>query len=302
MLTLSPQFIENTRHWTQDGPRSYHRGEYEGQCLPHLEDFDLGALPWNQAPSGTRPTPDKPVVRVKGSKSNLKRQVLCFEAPDPQGRSVRLYAKRNSHNSAVKRQLAKWRPSKARGEWQRGHRLIELGVPTALPLLWARRFEKGRPAESYLVTLGIEDALSFLDVYRQIHGQDERCQYLLQLGEYVRRLHDLNIRHADLGAKNILLSAGYVEGRPTLVFYLLDLDRAVLDQPVSPYRRAHNFYQLFLSIEGDHFGETERRAFYRGYSHGVWNEEHMASFDRAIFHIAVIQRLSRPLKPTRWLP
>jgi len=282
--------------WSRSDVQQYRRENVKGEYVGPLGDLDLEHLPWDSAPrveacNAEQETDDgiDNIVCVKRSRS---RCVLTFLLYGQEGRSVRLYAKRCHPRKWSKRLLGRIRSGKSEREWDLGWNLLERGIPTALPLLWAERSENGTKVENYLLTLGIERSVSFYHLWKSLPDSEQRSEWMKRFGNFVRITHDRGFAHDDFSAHHVLVCMG--ESAPEL--YLIDLDQSRIGNTVSPYRRAHNFFQFFRSMPKGRFSNADRKTFYDGYSDGKWSESHCQSIETAISRIAWLKRLACMVK------
>ncbi|HUT24053.1 MAG TPA: lipopolysaccharide kinase InaA family protein [Sumerlaeia bacterium] len=278
------------------GRREYARDGLVGERLGLLTDAPLSELPWDSAPKDPSGAADG-VVLVKRSHT---RSVLSFLVPGPEGTPVRVYAKRHRARNFLKASASLFRRSKSWREWDLGWRALRTGLPVAAPLAWAERKRRGLVIEDYLITLGVDRSVSFRELWRNLPTSEERSLWAKELGRFIRFAHDRGCVHDDLSAKHILVAAGEPLSGSTPTFHFIDLDQSRLVRRVSPYRRAHNFFQVFRSLPSETFTFQERLAFYKGYSDGKWREEHIEAFQWAIQWIGRLKRLSKILKPRKW--
>ena len=274
----------------------YERGKIAGQCLAPLAAIDLEALPWDER----HPEDSERFSEIQRVKKSNTRSVLSFLITDPDEIPVRVYAKRCRARNLTKRLLSLGRQSKARREWMVGRELLDRAIPTALPLLWAERRVHGMMTENYLVTLGIDRSVSFAQLWSTLAKPEDRATWMRILGANIRLGHDNNFAHDDLSTEHVLVASAVDVFNHAPTCYYIDLDRARIDGPVSAYRRAHNFFQIFRSLPSDSFGAAERREFYNGYSHGKWTDELAEAFDVVIARIALLKAIGKALKPRNW--
>ena len=163
-----------------------------------------------------------------------------------------------------------FRPSKARGEYQRCLAVAARGVPTVTPLAIGEA-PGSWPGDSVLVTqaldakpLGhfIEQTLPTLPPRRRtLLGQ----RLAIVLGRFLARLHDAGITHRDLHVNNILVGLG-PDDEPRL--HLIDLHAVRLGEPLSWPARRENlvvFNRWFIL----RVGRSDRLRFWRAYQDAV---------------------------------
>lgn len=159
------------------------------------------------------------------------------------------------------------RPPKAKLEFDRAHRLAELGVPTIEPLAWGTR---GRvlPGESVLITRDRSDTRPLRDFLEldlpQLPARQRaatRRLLALELGAFVARLHEAGVAHPDPHPGNLLVEVG-ADRVPR--FYLIDLHAVRFGPPLYwPAARDnlvlfHRYFQLRAS-------RADRLRFWRSY-------------------------------------
>ena len=118
------------------------------------------------------------------------------------------------------------------------HRRIQeqgLPVPELLGVCWERHgpFVRGAIATNYVEAPDLGTVLAA--------AEELPLELLRQCGSSIRSMHGLNVWHADLQVRNILVS----EEGPMLI----DFDRARLHPQLSPLNRARNLLRLRRSIE-----------------------------------------------------
>ena len=140
------------------------------------------------------------------------------------------------------------RPTKARRFWQQGLALNAAGFAVPLTVLFGERRHWGSAERSLVLTEKIDGQpapvfLSGLTYCRDNFAQVRRKRSaLMQLGQLVRRFHDLGFVHGDLVATNIFI-AGWSADSPD--FYLMDNDRTRLYPPwLTGKLRKRNLVQL----------------------------------------------------------
>ena len=110
-----------------------------------------------------------------------------------------------------------------------------LPVPPLLGVCWERR---GLLVRGAIATTDL-DAVTLYDL---LVDSTERPEELLrQCGAVIRQMHDMDIWHADLQVRNILVAGG----RP----YLIDFDKARIYPDLSPLLRYRNLLRLRRSLE-----------------------------------------------------
>ncbi|MBW2282928.1 MAG: hypothetical protein JRG82_19570, partial [Deltaproteobacteria bacterium] len=137
------------------------------------------------------------------------------------------------------------RPSPGLRAWLAAERVLALGVDTAVPVALFE-FE----GETWLVTRFIAGAVPLdrrlLDLHASGLRQDRleiKRGLVRAVGEWLARVHSLDIDHDDCSAKNVLTAASE-DGGDGWIFYLLDLDGARVGREPGYRRRVKNVAQL----------------------------------------------------------
>ncbi len=113
--------------------------------------------------------------------------------------------------------------------------LQEKGLPVAAPLA-ARITRTGLTYRADLITAMLPDSR---DLVKVLSGQPMAAEAWQALGGVLARFHNAGVYHADLNARNILLSHGQ--------FYLIDFDRGELRTPAEAWQQA-NLQRLRRSL------------------------------------------------------
>jgi tRNA A-37 threonylcarbamoyl transferase component Bud32 len=160
------------------------------------------------------------------------------------------------------------RPSKARLEYQRAVALASRQVPTILPVALGERATGLRPAESFLITQGLDDTEPFnaflertlptLSPARQARvGQ----RLAVELGQLVARMHEGGIVHQDLHPANLLVRLE-ADDQPRL--YVIDLHPLRLGRPLS-WRASRKNLVLLNRWFSMRVSRSDRLRFWRTY-------------------------------------
>jgi tRNA A-37 threonylcarbamoyl transferase component Bud32 len=162
------------------------------------------------------------------------------------------------------------RPSKARMEYERALAVAACGVATITPLALGEVCRGIGPADSFLLTHTLEDAIplnyfvevvfSGLPLPRQTFI---RQQLATALGDFLARLHDAGIVHNDLHAGNILLRLD-ADDRPHL--YLIDLHALRLTGRPLAWQATRANLVLFNRWFALRAGRADRLRFWSAYS------------------------------------
>ncbi len=130
-------------------------------------------------------------------------------------------------------------------------------IPAALPAAW-RVLRSGLFYRADLITVRIVGGISLGQVLRDTPMEASEW---MQVGALLRRLHDLQVWHADLNVGNILR-------RESGEFFLIDLDRSRIRH--GGFWKSRNLQRLLRScrkeqLQGMHFQEADFDALLQGY-------------------------------------
>jgi hypothetical protein len=233
-----------------------------GSAHPMYRHFALSELPWADY-TNTRQNGNS-IQCVKLSRS---RQVLRIESSSDFGAETGepVYAKRYLINTTRRKIGNLLSGGKARREYELGHRLIQLGFLTPVPLSWAialpqRIIEpQNQPpgyaqAASFLLTRALDHAGDLFHWARQ--GTAEASPFFFpSFAVFLARMHEIGFYHDDCSGRNIFVASGAkfdaVPPPENLLktFAVLDVDHGRLYPRAIPlHRRAVNLYQLLRSL------------------------------------------------------
>jgi serine/threonine protein kinase len=171
------------------------------------------------------------------------------------------------------------RPSQVLRSWVNGHALRDRRLSTPRPLAAFHRYRHGLPAEGYLLTEKVPEAVAIdvaissslvsgsetgreakqhdlPDVQRQ---SAEFARVSVALARLLRAMHDRDVSHRDLKAANILLANGT---QPMLI----DLVGARTRVRLTNCQRAKELARLNASfLNSPHVNRTDRLRFLRSY-------------------------------------
>ncbi|VTT96464.1 serine threonine protein kinase : Mn2+-dependent serine/threonine protein kinase OS=Singulisphaera acidiphila (strain ATCC BAA-1392 / DSM 18658 / VKM B-2454 / MOB10) GN=Sinac_2919 PE=4 SV=1: Kdo: Kdo [Gemmataceae bacterium] len=176
--------------------RRVKRGDVRGLAVRDVPDYALRSLLEN--PDAVFAQPGTRVL--KDSKTST---VAAFELPSPAG-PVPVVLKRVNVRSAAEPLKNFVRRSAVVRSWVNGHTLRDRGLPTPRPLAVFQRYRRGLPAEGYLLTEVVPDAVP-LDA---APGAALPRDVLVDLARTLRAMHDRGVSHRDLKASNVLLGRG----------------------------------------------------------------------------------------------
>jgi hypothetical protein len=274
----------------------YRRGTLRGRCLAGYESFDLSAIPWDRLGSQSHDGIDL------AKRSRTRRVVRMEFAPDgeaPRG----VYAKRVQVLDNRKRIGALLIPSKARHEWNAGYRLIEMGVATARPVVFAEEWRGPWLAASFLVTEELVGARSLREELARVDDRRGRRNLLAEFGCWLWSVHRRGFYHDDCSAEHVYVrtekdaeketpaekeSSGRKTAAVSEAFLFIDLDNCRFHRRAVPWwRRVKNLFQVLRSIPTELASRTDRLHFVLSYLE--------ASGERRRLHRAVagMRRLAR---------
>ncbi len=152
-------------------------------------------------------------------------------------------------NQGAKARLRRrFKGSKAARSWRVAHALLDAGLLTPEPVMLIDSTDESGP--SFYVCAHLPDLLEARYLLRAANAGTEREQFphvdlpsfLTELGRTARRLHDADIWHRDLTSGNVLLRF-HADGTPSAL-YLLDLNRARLDRPLTLSERMRDLSRM----------------------------------------------------------
>ena len=175
--------------------------------------------------------------------------------------------------------------SKATRAWRAAQATVDAGVPTPAPVLLIESEASEGP--SFFVSEKIPEFIEARYYFRALQEGRHRQAFpkieaeilIGSIGQTLRRLHDAGIWHRDVSVGNLLIvPEDRASDLPTV--YLIDLNRARLDRPLTVGRRTRDLCRL--RIFDPHLQEvllrsywgredadsTFRRGLYRFYFHG----------------------------------
>ncbi|MBA4189779.1 MAG: hypothetical protein C0467_17480 [Planctomycetaceae bacterium] len=209
--------------------RKVKRGHVRGLAVRDIPEFTLRAL--LEDPDAVFARPDTRIL--KDSKTST---VAAFSLPTPTG-PMPVILKRVNVRSWAEPLKNLFRRSAIIRSWVNGHTLRDRGIPTPRPLAAFHRYRNGLPAEGYILTDLVPDAVQ-LDVAGKT-GVSRAVWF--RLARILRAMHDRGVSHRDLKAPNILLSG---EREPVLI----DLVGVRTGVNLTVERRAKELTRLCVSF------------------------------------------------------
>jgi tRNA A-37 threonylcarbamoyl transferase component Bud32 len=160
------------------------------------------------------------------------------------------------------------RRTAATRSWVSGHGLRERCLPTARPLAVFHRFQRVRPAEGYLLTEKIENAIDLHELIRRLvelpseQGRIELRKRIDALARLIRELHSRGLTHRDLKAANVLTPEALDDVR----FWFIDLVGVRRPRHVGRRAKMRDLMRLHISFLSHPFiTRTEKLRFLRAY-------------------------------------
>jgi len=162
--------------------------------------------------------------------------------------------------------------SRARKYWiaARGLKVRDIETPGTLALIEKKNF--GIPRQNILLTEFIDQAFELNDYviknFKKALSKrkvQKKGQFIKELAQRLRDLHERGIYHADLKSNNILVTE---KGGDVWTFYFIDLDRVAFKRHLSFEQRSNNLAQINASI-ADCITLSDRLKFFRTYAWGT---------------------------------
>ena len=162
--------------------------------------------------------------------------------------------------------------SRARKYWfaARGLKVRKITTPSALALIEKRCF--GLPRQNIILTEFIDQAFELNDYVLKNFKNDlplckahKKDQFVRELSQTLRNIHQKGIYHADLKSNNILVKENMRGG---WTFYFIDLDRVNFKHHLSFRERSNNLAQINASV-ADCISLCDRLKFFRNYARGT---------------------------------
>lgn len=235
--------------------RKVKAGSLRGYAVRDLPDAVLVALLADPDALFTRPG-----TRVlKDSRTSTVAEVAL---PTPGGPPALILKRVNVRHwsEPLKNRL---RRSAVLRSWVNGHTLRDRWLPTPGPLAVLHRYRAGLPAEGYLLTEKVPDALGLPEA---VAGQTRVPRaWIDRLARTVRAMHDRAVSHRDLKAANILL-AGAATDPECAAPVLIDLVGVRVGKAVPFRQRATELARLNASfLSSPAVARGDRLRFLRSY-------------------------------------
>ncbi|HUR53915.1 MAG TPA: lipopolysaccharide kinase InaA family protein [Gemmataceae bacterium] len=242
----------NLGFWASRESRCVGRNRYFRRLTGTFRGFAVADLP-QEFLAELLADPDaafaKPTTGIlKDSRSSTVAELVMPTADGPRSAILKRFNVRRRHEP-LKNLL---RRSPALRSWITGHSLRDRWLPSPRPLAVFHRIRSGCPAEGYLLTEKVPDAI---DLREEI----TRPGVLEKLARTVRAMHDRGVSHRDLKAPNVLLERGEVP-------VLIDLVGVQTRVRVSFTQRAKELARLNASfLKSPDVRHADRLRFLRAY-------------------------------------
>jgi len=207
-----------------------------------------------------------PAETVKAGNSAL---VVRAEIPLA-GRLVSVAYKRVCRKTWLKRLTQAVGPNRTLRTFRNGHRLLDLGIPTARPLavITPARFDLTAPTWIATEWLdGSEDLAAFARKCRRVPPNDAHLRAIsaaAAVGGLLGRMHHAGVTHRDLKPQNLMARHDATSG--TTEAFVIDLDGIGFPSSISEAARWKNLSRLAIGEDGWRlFGPATRRRFLIAY-------------------------------------
>jgi len=236
-MPTAPRFPTASPHNVPLGPYTVRVAE------PGYEKLDPLALPWKELRRNPERFPDWHVAKVSSA-----RTVVGLDVDLPEGRRERIYFKRAPRRTFVARLRALVRPSKEWREWNLAQAIGRAGVWVPRPLFYAEAYDPsvGCPCV-FLATKALEPTWREAKEHFIQHRQFDR--EWRSLAAFSRRLHELEIYHADFRADHLFLDPTRIGVWEDLsAWAMIDLDGSTVGAPIGRALRLRAIEQLAESF------------------------------------------------------
>ena len=232
----------------------YKNNVLKGLCIKGMQTLDLLSIPFDDTSKRSQPP-------WRLEKSTRSRCTISFEFI-LNGEIKRIFAKRYKTWRWLKKLEYLFHPPKAFREWQAGLKLLEMGITTPQPLLYAVEKKGVFVKNNYLVTLSIEPNIPLSESLTHIKENEKRQSIIQSLGSFISRVHDMNFYHDDLSVEHIYIPPEYCE---PIKFALIDIDNCRFGAAGLRSYRAINLFQILRSADEKILNPDERRMLVESY-------------------------------------
>ncbi|MHC4914539.1 MAG: lipopolysaccharide kinase InaA family protein [Planctomycetota bacterium] len=188
------------------------------------------------------------------------RQVVALRCGPSGGR---VFVKRYTLDSLRAALSVLLRGSPARREWNAMRRAAALGIRTTRPVALVERRRGLLASESIIATEELP-GYRLRELWRRLEPDAERRGLARELGTFLRRVHEVGLRHGDLTCRNV-----FVHRTPEgWDLALIDLLAASFGRRVSWRSRAKDLYQLIKTLRRHGLGPGGRLRLLKSYVAG----------------------------------
>lgn len=229
----------------------YINGDLKGECLEEFSNIKISEIPFYTL--FKNPSPKIDLV-----KCSHFRRVVCFKWDKKSGivektneNSVTIYIKQ-SRVRGLKKKIGKlFFKSQGKHGWELAWRLLDIGIPTAMPLIWAEGKLPNEEYSSYLATMGIENAKTMREFFKSNCDYKLLLEILISAADMICKIHSANFCHDDLCTKNILVNKKSKSAdiqKNDYELFLIDLDSGKFAKQLNFYKKSNNLYQFLSSL------------------------------------------------------
>jgi hypothetical protein len=199
-------------------------------------------LPWKELRRSPEKFPDWHVAKVSSARTVVGMTVSVG------GREERVYFKRSLRRSLVDRVQALVRPSKEWREWNIARAIGAAGVWVPRPLFYGEAFDPSASCNAvFLATRALEPSWLEAKAFFKAHRLYDR--EWKSLAAFTRRLHELDIYHADYRSDHVYFDRTRVGVWEDIsAWALIDLDGSRVGEPVKRPARLRAVQQLAQSL------------------------------------------------------
>jgi hypothetical protein len=218
------------------------------------------ALPWKEMRRAPEDFPDDHVAKVSSARTVVGSSFVL------NGRSERLYLKRSLLRKLADRLLHPFRPSKEWREFQLAREFGSRGVWVPKPVFYGEAHQDDGVTAIFLATQALEPCwIESKTFFKTARSFDKEWR---SLAAFTRRLHDLDLYHADYRSDHLYLDPSRVGVWEDLsAWALIDLDGSQTRRPVRRSERERALLQLIESLITSGVGPEHVKEFLEVYDH-----------------------------------
>lgn len=250
----------------------YTDNNLNGTAIKEFADISFSEIPFDEAKQNREYDRDYKLIKASNTRCVIKFEAVIYNSP------ITVFAKRCKIRSLKKSIAHLFHKSKSRREFELGHKLLQLGIDTALPLIFAERKEGIFIKESFLLLKGVENSVDVRTVLENIKSPDEKKNFINSLARYLRKLHATGFYHDDCSTEHILVSGNIINPK----FVLIDLDNCRLFSKIPLSFKIKNIFQLFRSVDRKYLSKEDCIAFIKEYLGDDYNEKLLNKYMRKI--------------------